>query len=128
MVVWQQPAENEWLQEIGRVLTLGRGLPTPAEGTPGPFALADPARVSAVLGDAGFGLPDLQPVSSALWWGADVAAAGEVILGMFGWLLPDGPADRERAVENLTALLAEHLGEGGVEFGSAAWLVAAERG
>lgn len=37
LVSRQRPDKNEWITAFGDALTLGRGLPTPPAGTPGPF-------------------------------------------------------------------------------------------
>ena len=42
LLVWQVLENNEWLNELRRALAMGRDLPTPPVGTPGPFGLADP--------------------------------------------------------------------------------------
>ena len=57
MPVWQGPERNEWIGELGAALAAGRDLPPPAAGAPGPFSLADPGRVEALLASAG--LPDV---------------------------------------------------------------------
>jgi SAM-dependent methyltransferase len=54
MLVWQSLAENEWIREFRHALAVGRTLPTPPVGAPGPLSLADPDRVRTILSDAGF--------------------------------------------------------------------------
>jgi SAM-dependent methyltransferase len=55
-VCWQGVFENEWMLIPGAAVAEVTGsLPQmPGPGEPGPFSLADPARVRAVLGAAGF--------------------------------------------------------------------------
>ena len=54
MLVWQGPEQNEWIRELGAALAAGCDLPAPPPDAPGPFALADPQRVRALLTPAGF--------------------------------------------------------------------------
>src|SRR5205807_2512800 len=54
LIVWQALDVNEWVRVPRDALALGRSLPTPAPGAPGPFGLADPDQVREVLGRAGF--------------------------------------------------------------------------
>src|SRR5690242_14804122 len=54
MLVWQGPGPNEWVRELSGALAAGRDLPAPPPGAPGPFSLADPGRVRALLAAAGF--------------------------------------------------------------------------
>jgi SAM-dependent methyltransferase len=54
--VWGSADENPWAATIGRVL-VGHGLlERPAPDAPGPFRLADPAHVGALVSDAGLEL------------------------------------------------------------------------
>jgi SAM-dependent methyltransferase len=54
LAVWDEHAHNPWWTELGTEL-LEQGLVSPPEpGTPGPFALAQPGYLRALLDDAGF--------------------------------------------------------------------------
>ncbi|MGY1781153.1 class I SAM-dependent methyltransferase [Geodermatophilus sp. SYSU D01036] len=128
LLVWQAAEANEWITEITGALAAGRPLPSPPPGAPGPFSLADPARIRAVLTAAGHRQVEVEGLAEPEWWGADADEALTFVLGLAGWLL-DGldPAARDRAVADLRRRLEAHAGPGGVELGSAAWLVTARR-
>ncbi|MFI5666113.1 class I SAM-dependent methyltransferase [Streptomyces sp. NPDC051704] len=127
-LVWQALAGNEWFLSLTGALAVGRPSPTPAAGSPGPFSLADPARVRTVLGAAGFTDIRLDPHGEAMWFGEDAADAERFTLGMLGWML-DGldERDRRRAVDDLRATLAAHESDSGVLYASEVWIIRATR-
>jgi SAM-dependent methyltransferase len=130
LLAWQDFARNEWLQEIRDAMSLGRALPTPPAGTPGPFGLADPAGVRATLAAAGFVQVDIEAAEESLWVGADAEAAAAFIRnGSLACVLLEGLAtdDRSRALDALRRTMAAHDTGDGVWFGSAAWLICASR-
>jgi SAM-dependent methyltransferase len=128
LLVWQELAANEWMTEILGALAAGRPLPAPPPGAPGPFSLADPARIRAVLAASGHRQVEIEGLAEPEWFGTDPDDALRFVLGLAGWLL-DGLDDdaRDRAVADLRRRLAAHAGPDGVELGSAAWLVTARR-
>ncbi len=128
LLVWQAAEANEWITEITTALAAGRPLPAPPPGAPGPFSLADPARIREVLAAAGHRQVEVEGLTEPEWFGADADDALAFVLGLAGWLL-DGldPAARDAAVADLRRRLEAHAGPGGVELGSAAWLVTARR-
>ena len=84
----------------------------------------------AVLGAAGFGAVELEPVDEPVWLGDDADDAWGFVrtMGIVKGLTQDlEPADRERAFASVRAALAAAEGPGGVEFASSAWLVTAAR-
>ncbi|MGY1777498.1 class I SAM-dependent methyltransferase [Geodermatophilus sp. SYSU D00804] len=128
LLVWQAAEANEWITEITGALAAGRPLPAPPPGAPGPFSLADPARIHEVLTAAGHRQVEVEGLAEPEWWGADADEALTFVLGLAGWMLDGlGPATRDRAVADLRRRLEAHAGPGGVELGSAAWLVTARR-
>lgn len=62
---WQGLAANEWmsLPADAAMAALGVSRPPPPAGGPGPFALADPQRVRAILAAAGFRAIDIDAVN-----------------------------------------------------------------
>jgi SAM-dependent methyltransferase len=62
-VCWQGVFDNEWMLVPGAAVAgvTGSLPPMPGPDEPGPFALADPGRVHAVLGAAGFGSVEVVP-------------------------------------------------------------------
>jgi len=130
MVGWRGLADNEWLQCIFGALAAGRDLPGPQPGTPGPFGLADAARVRSTLADAGFEAVNVEAVDETFLAGADAEDAFRFIGsgGAARGLLQDLDADgRARALDALRATMAEHDTGHGVLFGSGVWLITARR-
>ena len=58
LAVWGEAEKNLWLMNILAAVMSHLNAPPPAPGTPGPFALGDPARLRDLLGEAG--LTDVQ--------------------------------------------------------------------
>ncbi|HVM41424.1 MAG TPA: hypothetical protein VM618_11675, partial [Acidimicrobiia bacterium] len=93
-------------------------------------SLADPDRVNAVLGDAGFIDIALEGVEAPMWFGTDAHDAGAFVgeLGVVKFLLSDlSDSARAEAEAALRATIAAHETAAGVFYESAAWLVTARR-
>jgi SAM-dependent methyltransferase len=127
LITWQELARNEWIAEIGGALA-GRPLPTPPSHVPGPFGLADPAFTEELLRGAGFVDVRIVDVREPLVLGRDPLAARDVMARLLSWML-DGrsPAECDEARSRLLATMQAHDGPDGVAFGSAAWLVTADK-
>ena len=54
LVVWMPLDQNEWLSVIREALAMGRTLPAPQVGSPGPFGLAEPGYAQTMLEAAGY--------------------------------------------------------------------------
>lgn len=67
---WQEVAHNDWMAVAAAAVAEATGEPPRRgdPGAPGPFALADPARIEEVLGAAGFSLVRIEPVEGDLEW------------------------------------------------------------
>ncbi len=129
LLVWQAFEHNPWLVTIMGALAAGRDLPTPPEGAPGPFALADPDRVRRLLAGAGYSSVEVTDVKAPLNFGPDPDTAHALIAGLLHWTVADlDPPTRARALATLHTTMAAPRTERGVELGSAAWLVTAIRG
>jgi SAM-dependent methyltransferase len=129
-VVWREFAGNEWVAVPWRALAMGRPLATPVAGAVGPFGFADPERVRAVLGAAGFARVELEDVAVPYWYGADVDTAVGFAreIGMLRPLLADLDADSvERATDALRAAMAAHETRDGVVLDSRVWIITAFR-
>lgn len=127
-LVWQPPARNEWFLALMAAMAAGRDLPTPAPDAPGPFSLSDPARVRALLTEAGFGEPRFEGLTALEHFGPDADSAHRFLLGLVGWMLADlDDTSRERAVTDLYTTLKAHETPEGVLYHSATWLITATR-
>jgi len=127
-LVWQGLQGNEWLQCIRGALSTGRDLPPPPVGRAGPFGLADPDAIRAVLAAAGFTTVDLLSVEEPMRFGADADDAFAFLrdqgatVGMLGDL--DERA-RAAALDALHDTLRDHETPNGVCFASRTWLILA---
>jgi ubiquinone/menaquinone biosynthesis C-methylase UbiE len=128
LLTWQPLAENEWIREISTALAAGRDLPAPPAAAPGPFSLADPQVVRAVLTAADYRDVTLEGVTAPMWFGHDTDDAHRMITGNMGWMLAGlADDDRARALDDLRATIEAHDTLEGVVYGSAAWLIRAIR-
>jgi SAM-dependent methyltransferase len=128
ILVWRGLAENQWLREIFEALRVGRDLPMPPPGAPGPFAQSDPTIVEPLLAAAGWSDVAFEPLDQSIWLGHDADQGTRWQLGQSAWLLLGADeAQRAAAAANLRALFAAHETPDGVRLGSAAWLVTARR-
>lgn len=128
MLVWQPFDRNEYIVAITAALAAGRDFPRPSPYSPGPFSMADPARMRAVLTEAGFSTPNVASCTEPMYFGRDPQHAFQFMTGLAGWML-DGLDDRRRAraLEALRTSIQAHLTARGVAYGSAAWLVTTTR-
>ena len=130
MIAWRGVDANEWLQCVFAALAIGRKLPIPPPGAPGPFGLADPQQTRDALAIAGFNAIESTAIDAPLWLGHDTDDAFRsfretgIVRGLTQSL---SAADCARAIKALHATMAEHDTGNGVEFGSGAWLFTARR-
>ena len=130
LLAWQDIAEQEWLQEVRGALALGRDLPAPPAGAPGPFGLADAEGVCEDLREAGYDEPRATSVAEEFVAGRDVEdavaflGASGVVRGLLEPLSPDLAAQGRAA---LRAVFERHATERGVVFGSTCWMFTATR-
>ena len=130
LMAWQRLEGNEWLTVLREALAMGRDLPSPLVGMPGPFGLADREQVSALLSETGFTDVGFGDVREPSVFGATTAEA-------YALMSDDGPtrglledlsvADKATALDQLRAVIAAHETPSGVIFGSASWLIQARR-
>jgi SAM-dependent methyltransferase len=127
-LVWQGLDRNEWIGALRSSLAAGRSLPVPPPDAPGPFALADPARVEAILTHAGFDEIAFENVEEPMRIGDDADDAYRFVRGMgFTSFLLEGldERQRDRALEVLRADIDAHATSDGVRYRSGAWIVTA---
>jgi SAM-dependent methyltransferase len=128
LLVWQALENNEWLKELRRALALGRDLPSPVVGTPGPFGLADPDSTCELLARTGYSGIAIEDMRLQMLLGDDVESAYAFVskMGNTRGLLDElDEDDRIIALGNLRSVLAEHATPQGVVLGTASWLVTA---
>jgi SAM-dependent methyltransferase len=129
-VVWQSVTHNEWIAMPRAALALGRTLPPVPEDVPGPFGLADPVRMQAILEAAGWHDVGIDDVAVPFFFGAEAqtasAFASEIgtLRSAYEELDDDGVT---RAREALHDALAERASDDGVALESRMWVVTAVR-
>lgn len=125
-LAWRELQRNEWVAAIREALSLGRALPTPPVGAPGPFGLADRQYTERVLTEAGFVDIGFDEVNEPIRFGDDADDAFSFVstFGITKGLTQDlDHASRRAALDALHASLVEHESDGGVLFGGSAWLI-----
>ena len=130
LLSWQELKKNEWLLAVRGALAMGRALPEPPVGAPGPFGLAEADRVRRILAEAGFEEIDLDEVHEPVCFGreADEAFGFVRTTGQVKGLLDDlDEPTATRALEALRSTLAAHETREGVLLDSRAWLITARR-
>lgn len=128
LLAWRELARNEWLTAIRQALALGRDLPAPPSGAPGPFGLADRHQTEAILTNAGFVDVDFTAIDDPIVLGADADDAFAFVrdFGITRGLTHDlDDADTQAALDALHRTLVDHQASDGVRFGASAWLVTA---
>ena len=128
LLTWQDVADNEWLTQFRSALAVGRDLPSPPPDAPSPFALADPDRVRAILGAAGFTDISFESLHEPMSFGPDADDAFDFVSELTGWMrngLDD--EDRDAALAALRTTIAEHTGDDGVTYQSATWIIQARK-
>ena len=130
-VCWRSPPENEWvkvpLEGISPHLV---PEPAPDPHAPGPFAFASRARVTQILGDAGFRDVRIEPLDTLVTWtrSPDLEVGVDLLARM-------GPASRKlndvsddvraRAVDGIREALRPYQHAHGLSLGTACWVVSA---
>jgi SAM-dependent methyltransferase len=130
---WRPIGENPWLRiPLHAVYEHAPRLPKPDPEEPGPFAFADPARVTRILTAAGFTAPSFTPLDIEM----DIAAGGTLEDAVFQSsamgparraLADQSDGIRAAAVESIRRALAPYASGAGVKLPGAVWLVAADR-
>lgn len=131
-VCWRHAKDNPWVAIPGSAIA--PLLPKPAAtdpAAPGPFAFADPKRISRILTSAGFGAVRIEPFEANM-----PIAVGQGVLAAVDYISKIGPTaraiaeldDEKRAVvrERLRIALGNSEVNSTVHLGGAVWLVSAE--
>ncbi len=132
-VCWQDLLANPFMTVPGLALAEHVALPDLGPpGSPGMFALADPARIRSLLAAAGLAEVVIKPLADEilLGGGGTLDDAVEFLRqGGMGRAVLAGSreAARDRAVAAVREALAPYVTAEGVLIGAAAWLVTARR-
>jgi SAM-dependent methyltransferase len=130
MAVWRPLAEQEWFAELTGSIAMGREIPTPPPGAPGPFALADPARTTDILTEAGFTGIVFEELDATLVVGYNLEEAFTFVSGLGpipGMLNSLDDSSRAEAVDKLRASLDSHTEPDAVRYRTAVWIISAHR-
>jgi SAM-dependent methyltransferase len=130
MLTWKSVVENEWIREFFGAAAKHRQVPMPPPDAPSPFALAEPERVRAILGKAGFEQVDLVGHEEPMYFGPDAPSALRFILGLgpIRMMLNGLDAHRRAGIEaGLRASVERHAGPDGVRYPSSTWVITARR-
>ena len=130
-VCWQGVFDNEWMLIPGAAVAevIGSLPPMPGPGEPGPFSLADPGRVRAVLEAAGFGSVTITPHADHIVISEDqipeVAVASARAGGVREALRDADDHTRQRALAAIEQALRGRVQDGEVRASRGVLLVAA---
>ena len=130
LLVWQALDRNPWLVALRAALAVGRDLPAPPPGAPGPFGLADTDAVAAMLTEAGYASIAFVPIDAPMQLGHDAEDAWEYVRGMGlyrGLTEGLGETDKAEAIANVKQLISDHTTAAGVMVESASWSITAVR-
>ncbi|MGH7022831.1 MAG: class I SAM-dependent methyltransferase [Caulobacteraceae bacterium] len=126
-VCWRPYAENPLMRAPAEAAAAFLPPVAPPDPTaPGPFAYADPARVRAILGDAGFSDIAVEPYDTKVG-GADLEGALALALrvGPLGAAIRENPSLVDRVAPVVRGRLADYLTPEGVMLPAAVWIVTA---
>jgi SAM-dependent methyltransferase len=131
---WRPIAENPWMQvPLHAAYQHIPRLPKPDPDAPGPFAFADPDRVTRILTGAGWSPPTFDKLDVALdiaaGGGLDAAVQQATNIGAASRALREAPEeDRPAAIAAIRTALAGYADGERVALGGAVWLVTSENG
>lgn len=127
LMVWQSQERNEWATAIPRALA--PETVASARGAAA-FSLSDPAVATGILTKAGFASVGFAEVHEPVFYGSDVDAAYDAVIGL-GFakeaLAGVDAAAAHGALQRLRALLDAHSAADGVFLDSRAWIISAHR-
>ncbi|MEW6472341.1 MAG: methyltransferase domain-containing protein [Actinomycetota bacterium] len=130
MLLWGPVPDNEWITALQGALALGRDLPTPPPGAPGPFSLADQGHTGKILSEAGFTDVAFARSEQPFNVGSDTGDAYGFVVGLrpVQMMLEDlDEATKARGLDNLRVTMEAHETPDGVVFRSTALVVTARK-
>jgi len=129
---WQSPRDNQWISlPLGIVLKYLSPVEPADKDAPGPFAFADPQRVSTILHSAGFSNIQASPYVSPVTFGHNIADAAYALtqLGPAANAITNSEPDGEtisKILNDLQEALVPYVTENGIMLGAATWVVTAK--
>jgi SAM-dependent methyltransferase len=129
---WQDLFANEWMFVPGSaVITVTGALPPmPGPGEPGPFSLAEPGRVEALLAGAGFSDIDVEAVAHTVVLPAtDIDSLVQLTqrVGPVREALREADdATRDKLLAAVTEALESKIEDGELRLSAAAWVARAQ--
>ncbi len=130
LIAWRGLTENEWQLVMRNALAIGRTLPAPPLGAPGPFGFADSDRVRGILASAGYTEINFEVINEEIEFGSNADEA-------FGFVSSQGfvkgmtqdldDAGKAQALDALRRVLIEHDTGHGVLLDTSSWLITARR-
>ena len=131
-VCWQEMLANEWIALPGMALAAHVALPDLGEtGGPGPFSLAEPGRIEAILASAGFGDTLVEERRAPMKLPGATPGEFERFLRAMPVvqdILADvDPETAERGLRAVLEVLEPRFGPEGLYLEGATWLVTAIR-
>lgn len=131
-VCWQDMLANEWIALPGMTLAAHVPLPDLGEaGGPGPFSLAEPPQIEAILESAGFGDTRVKERRAPMKLPGSTPGEFERFLRAMPvvrhTLADADPVAAERAVRAVLEVLEPRFGPEGLYLEGASWLVTATR-
>lgn len=130
---WRPIAENPWMQvPLHAAYAHIPRLPKPDPDAPGPFAFADPDRVTRILTGAGWSPPTFDKLDVALdiaaGGGLDAAVQQATNIGAASRALREAPEELRRAgVAAIRAALEPHVQGKRVALPGAVWVISSMR-
>jgi SAM-dependent methyltransferase len=128
LAVWAAPEENPWGSTIGRSLVELGIVERPEPDTPGPFRLADPARLESLVRGAGFAEPTVAGVDVTMRYASfdeywDVTRDLSMSLREALARVPESAAAELRS--RVDESLAQYAGDEGLAIPGRAWVTSA---
>ena len=130
---WRAESENQWVTTpMAAIRPLLPEAPPPVPHAPGPFALADSARLRGILEHAGLADITISPFDFPVCLATDGGVEAAVRLAMqigpsASALTEASQGTRALAAERLASVFAAHNNNGRVTLGGALWMVEALR-
>lgn len=132
VLCWQAPTENPWFVLPAQALRpFMPEAPPPDPHAPGPFAFADPRRVTGILQAAGYRDVATESLRMPLRYADDLDGALAMVteIGPAARVLPTLPADvRPAALAAVREVLRAGVRPEGVMFDAGCWIVTARPG